>query len=74
MNLSDYLKPRGKTACLSRLIGAHQPDVSRWADGSRPVPIHRCIAIEEATNGLVTRKDLRPDWREIWPEFKSETA
>jgi DNA-binding transcriptional regulator YdaS (Cro superfamily) len=29
-----------------------------------------CIKIEEKTNSLVTRKDLRPhDWQEIWPEL-----
>jgi DNA-binding transcriptional regulator YdaS (Cro superfamily) len=36
----------------------------------RPVPIKYCIPIEQATNGLVTRKDLRPkDWQTIWPEL-----
>jgi DNA-binding transcriptional regulator YdaS (Cro superfamily) len=34
------------------------------------VPIERCVPIERATNGAVTRKDLRPDdWQEIWPEL-----
>lgn len=29
-----------------------------------------CVAIEQATAGAVTRKDLRPnDWAEIWPEL-----
>ena len=31
---------------------------------------NRCVAIERATNGQVTRKDLRPhDWKDIWPEL-----
>lgn len=29
-----------------------------------------CVAIEQATDGAVTRKDLRPDdWHRIWPEL-----
>ena len=29
-----------------------------------------CVAIERATNGAVTRRDLRPnDWHLIWPEL-----
>ncbi|KGC15007.1 hypothetical protein DM48_333 [Burkholderia gladioli] len=29
-----------------------------------------CVAIERATEGAVTRRDLRPDdWQDIWPEL-----
>jgi len=32
------------------------------------------VSIERATDGAVTRKDLRPeDWHEIWPELASDT-
>ena len=30
----------------------------------------RCVLIEKASNGAVTRKDLREDWAEIWPELR----
>ena len=44
--------------------------VSQWASGTKPVPIERCPAIERATSGAVTRRDLRPDdWHCIWPEL-----
>lgn len=34
------------------------------------VSVERCVAIERATNGAVSRRDLRPnDWQEIWPEL-----
>jgi len=34
-----------------------------------PSPIY-AAAIERATNGQVTRRDLRPlDWQAIWPEL-----
>lgn len=75
MNLKDYiLKERVTIASLSKAIGAHAPDVSRWASGERPIPVEKCVAIEIATNGKVTRKDLKPnDWQKIWPELSLKT-
>jgi DNA-binding transcriptional regulator YdaS (Cro superfamily) len=30
-----------------------------------------CMAIEDATNRVVTRRDLRPDdWQFYWPDLK----
>jgi len=44
--------------------------VSQWASATKPVPFERCTAIEVATDGAVTRRDLRPlDWHEHWPEL-----
>lgn len=44
--------------------------LSQWASGARPIPLERCTPIELATDGKVTRKDLRPDdWQAIWPEL-----
>ncbi len=28
-----------------------------------------CVQIEKMTEGKVTRKQLREDWKEIWPEL-----
>jgi DNA-binding transcriptional regulator YdaS (Cro superfamily) len=40
--------------------------VQQWRRNG--VPIKHCSAIESATGGEVTRKDLRPhDWQQIWP-------
>ena len=72
MTLSDYLKQSGRGALqrLSKDINAHAPDVSRWASGDRPVPIHFAAALEKATGGQVTRKELFPStWGQIWPEL-----
>jgi len=42
--------------------------VHKWIDDG--VPINRCLAIELAMGGEITRKDLRPDdWHLIWPEL-----
>ncbi|WP_083415554.1 transcriptional regulator [Massilia timonae] len=71
MDLKTYLtQGRGRGAALAKAIGAHPPDVSRWADGTRPVPVHFGAPIERATDGAVTRKELFPsDWATIWPEL-----
>jgi len=75
MNLKIYLSMRGGVSILARSIHGNASDVSSWASGKRPVPVRRCVAIERATNGAVTRRDLRPhDWREIWPELEQEEA
>lgn len=56
---------------LSRLavaIGQSVQTVSNWR--RRGVPLEHCSAIEQATGGKVTRRDLRPaDWARIWPEL-----
>lgn len=73
MNLSTYLSERrGRLTQLAKTIGAHASEVSTWASGSRQVPAHRCVAIEMATKGVVTRQDLRPsDFQRIWPELEA---
>lgn len=74
MKLKNYLKKQGHGAqiSLAKAISAHAPDVCDWANGYRSVPIDKCVAIEFATKGSVTRKDLRVDWQKIWPELIAE--
>jgi DNA-binding transcriptional regulator YdaS (Cro superfamily) len=76
MTLKEFLnsRPRGSLGELAKAIGAHTPDLSRWVSGERPIPVHRCMAIERATYGKVTRQELRPaDWPLIWPELATTT-
>lgn len=71
MKLAEYLsQQRGRQAALAKAIGAHAPDVSRWASGERPVPLEYCTPIEKATGGSVTRRDLCGDWQTHWPELQ----
>lgn len=64
----------GGVSALAALAGVKQPTVSQWAHGKRPVPPRFCPAIEQATGGAVTRRDLRPDdWAQIWPELAITT-
>jgi DNA-binding transcriptional regulator YdaS (Cro superfamily) len=58
---------------LARLIGVGQSAVSNWRARGGLVPVEHCAAIEVATAGAVTRRDLRPDdWHRIWPELVTD--
>lgn len=60
----------GGLTVLARMLGVSAPTVHEWKVLKRPVPAMRCTAIEQATGGKVTRKELRPlDWMDIWPEL-----
>jgi len=50
----------GSQLGLARLLGIRSPSISEWRRRGR-VPAERCAAIEAATEGKVTRYDLRPD-------------
>ena len=60
----------GSAGKLAAAIGVGQSAISNWrARGTTPDALH-CAAIERATAGAVTRRDLRPDdWHLIWPEL-----
>lgn len=75
MKLDKYLSSAvGLTpAQLCKAAGIKNPDQLRqWRHGyagRRPDPAN-CLAIERATNGVVTRRDLRPDDAHlIWPDI-----
>ena len=73
MNLSSYLNQRGAASDLAARLGVAPVSVFHRARKQRPIPIVRCVQIEQATGGQVTRRDLRPDdWHEIWPELKED--
>lgn len=63
----------GGASRLASLLGVSAQAVSNWK--SSTVPIERCVAIEQVTKGVVTRRDLRPaDWLAIWPELERRTT
>lgn len=68
MKLLSYLERYSATA-LARALRVTPSFVRQMATGERPVPPLRCVQIERATAGLVTRQELSSEWREIWPEL-----
>lgn len=51
----------GKQTELASRISVTPQALYQWINNLRPVPAKHCIAIEQATDGAVTRYDLRPD-------------
>lgn len=59
---------------ISAALGVSQQAITNWKSRG-VVPVEHCTAIEVATNGSVTRKDLRPDdWHRHWPELIEKAA
>lgn len=62
MNLKIFTEQRrGLATKLGKDIGVNASLISQWANGVRQIPAERCPEIEEATNGVVTCEELRPD-------------
>lgn len=77
MNLKKYLSTleRGGASRLAEALGVSGSFLSQMASGDAAISPARCVAIEQATAGAVTRKDLRPDdWESIWPELSDKEA
>lgn len=71
MDLKNYISvERGRAATLAARINVSPSYLSQLVGGSSAISPERCVEIERATDGEVTRKDLRPDdWEKIWPEL-----
>jgi DNA-binding transcriptional regulator YdaS (Cro superfamily) len=71
MELKNYLQ-RTTQQEFAKQIGVTQGAVHQWSSGrSLPSP-ERCVQIEKATLGEVTRPELRPDWQRFWPELANQ--
>lgn len=71
MNLTQYLKQaRGNATKLAGSLGIPPAYLSQMSSGYRAISPMHCVAIEKATEGQVTRQEMRPDdWHLIWPEI-----
>lgn len=59
----------GGQSALAGKLGCSPQAVLQWKEQGK-APVGRCVQIERATSGAVTRRDLRPsDWWQIWPEL-----
>lgn len=65
----------GGQAALAEKIGKKQPHVWNWLNrGNKRAPGEFCIAIEQATDGRVTRYELRPDVFGTGPHEKDKAG
>lgn len=70
MKLDKFLKQKhGRQAWLAKELNVTAGFINQITNGSRPIPARFGIAIERATKGEVTRKDMFSNWAEIWPEL-----
>lgn len=78
MNLSEYLAqlPRGGKKVLALRLGVTASYLSRLVSGDRAITAERALQIESATDGLVSRYELRPDlqWGSSWNVDQSSRA
>ena len=75
MNLKDYVSKsnRGHAKELAKSLGVSKSFLSQMVSGVAAISPERCVQIESLTNGIVTRKDLKPNnWEEIWPELNTD--
>ena len=72
MDLKTYLSSleKGGAAQLAKELGVSRSFLSQMASGAAKVSPARCIQIEVLTKGVVSRRTLRKDWMDIWPEMK----
>lgn len=73
--LSRVVDCLGSDAALAALLKISAPAVSQWRKRGTVLKAEYCTAIERATGGQVTRRDLRPnDWQQIWPELATPAS
>jgi DNA-binding transcriptional regulator YdaS (Cro superfamily) len=71
--LRRYLEslPLGGMTKFAKDLGMSKSQLSQYASswrGAAPGPA-LCVRIERLSEGKVTRRELRSDWRDIWPEL-----
>jgi DNA-binding transcriptional regulator YdaS (Cro superfamily) len=76
MKLIDYLSEKNISQSeLATFLKKTAGRVGHWCRGVDLPPPAVCVSIEKWSNGIVTRKDLRPnDWQDFWPELVEESV
>jgi DNA-binding transcriptional regulator YdaS (Cro superfamily) len=59
--LQQAISIAGSQVALGKLINSPQSTIWSWLNRDKKVPAERCLAIQKATNGKITAKELRPD-------------
>ena len=68
--IKKAIEALGGISATAAVLGVKPPTVSEWVRGKRPIPSEKCVAIERALNGRVSRTQLYSgDARALWPEL-----
>jgi DNA-binding transcriptional regulator YdaS (Cro superfamily) len=59
--IKEAVRLAGGPTALAKKINVKTPTVCQWLSKKRPVPSGRCLAIEQAVDGRVTRYELCPE-------------
>lgn len=71
VELLAYLK-RASPEQLKKIAGVMSVDsLKNCAYGSRQVSHLKAFQLEKATHGELSRKVLRDDWKDVWPELET---
>lgn len=54
---------------LAKTLDVSEQALRNYRMGKQRLPAKLCVQLEVMTGGKVTRKQLRTDWAEIWPEL-----
>jgi len=54
---------------VARAVGLSPSFVSQIITGRRQWPVPASVKFEKFSGGLVSRKELRDDWADIWPDL-----
>lgn len=76
MNLKTYIeKERGRATVIASALGWSLSYLSQMASGKSSISPEKAVLLEQITEGVVSRKDSRPDdWQKIWPELVDKAA
>lgn len=69
MDLKTYTKEYGQSGIAERMSCSISL-ISQIVNGNVSITAERAIAIEKATDGVVTRQELRPD---LWGKVKKKS-
>jgi DNA-binding transcriptional regulator YdaS (Cro superfamily) len=70
-HLSRAIELAGGQSALAKAVGVKQQNVWSWVNRTGKCPPEHVLAVEAATEGAVTRYQLRPD---IYGPAPSDTA
>lgn len=56
---------------LAKTLEVSEQQLRNYRLGKQQLPVKLCVQLEQLTGGKVTRKQLRQDWQELWPELEN---